>query len=89
MASAPSSLPNSYVPYTEFELPRPSATALETPQLEREASSPSQQAQLVRAPALATGAVAARILASPYGPRSPSPDAWRRAPAPATKWWRG
>ena len=68
MASAPSSLPNSYVPYTEFELPRPSATALETPQLEREASSPPQQGQLVRAPALATGAVAARILASPYGP---------------------
>ncbi|HTY95590.1 MAG TPA: transglutaminaseTgpA domain-containing protein, partial [Solirubrobacteraceae bacterium] len=63
MAAAPAGFPASYVPYTELELPRPSASALETPQLEREASSPPQQSQLVRAPA-----GAARILASPYGP---------------------
>ena len=80
MAAAPATFPASYIPYTEFELPQPSASALNSPQLEQEASSPPRQAQLVRAPVLGTGAAGAtgatagapalttRILGSPYGP---------------------
>lgn len=82
LRATPSSFPGSYVPYTELELPLPSASALAAPQLAREAASAPLSAQLVRAPALGSGeeaaagqspagggsAVAARILASPYGP---------------------
>ncbi len=82
LRAAPSSFPGSYVPYTELELPLPSASALAAPQLAREAAAAPLSAQLVRAPALGSGeeaaagqspaaggsAVAGRILASPYGP---------------------
>ena len=83
LREAPSTVPGSYLPYTEFELPAASASALAAAQLAREAASPPRNAQLVRAPALATAgafagsgaagagagpAVARRILASPYGP---------------------
>ncbi len=82
LRAAPNTFPGSYVPYTELELPLPSASALAAPQLAREAASAPLSAQLVRAPALGSGedaaagqspagegsAVARRILASPYGP---------------------
>jgi protein-glutamine gamma-glutamyltransferase len=83
LQAAPSAFPASYTPYTELELPLPSASALDTPQLAQEASSSPRGSQLVRAPALAGGETAAlggasatlggatvarRILASPYGP---------------------
>jgi transglutaminase-like putative cysteine protease len=73
LRAAPPSFPRSYLPYTEFELPLASASALHAPQLAREASSPPQRDQLVRGPALggeASGAsvLARRIRASPYGP---------------------
>lgn len=83
LREAPSAVPGSYLPYTEFELPPASASALAAPQLASEAASPPRNAQLVRAPALANegasaagappaagadSAVARRILASPYGP---------------------
>jgi transglutaminase-like putative cysteine protease len=83
MRAAPRAFPRSYLPYTEFELPLRSASALRAPQLAREASSPPLLAQLVRPPAFGTGAaptargaqaaagapaVARRIQASPYRP---------------------
>ena len=83
LRAAPSTFPDSYVPYTDLELPLPSASALAASQLAREAASAPLSAQLVRAPALGSGeeaaaggpsavgggsAVATRILASPYGP---------------------
>ncbi len=83
LQGAPSAFPSSYLPYTEFELPLPSASALDAPQLAQEASSSPRGSQLVRAPSVAGGgavaaggapatvaaaAVARRILASPYGP---------------------
>jgi transglutaminase-like putative cysteine protease len=74
LRAAPRSFPRSYLPYTEFELPLASASALHAPQLAREASSPPQRDQLVRGPALGrrepsgAPALARRIRASPYGP---------------------
>ena len=71
MRSAPRKLPRAYLPYTEFELPAPGASALRAPQLAREASFPPSELT-VRAPALgaAPGAssIASRMLASPYAP---------------------
>jgi len=69
MQAAPQTIPSSYLPYTEFELPLASASALQAPQLAREASSAPRRGQLVRAPGLGSGTsgVARRILASPYG----------------------
>jgi transglutaminase-like putative cysteine protease len=74
MRAAPRTFPRSYVPYTEFELPRRSASALQAPRVAREASSAPQRTQVVRGAALGTReapssrAAARRILASPYAP---------------------
>jgi protein-glutamine gamma-glutamyltransferase len=77
LSAAPRAFPQAYLPYTEFELPSPSASGLQSPQLAREAGSPPQRAELVRGSAIGTGeasasaagaqAVAQRIRASPYG----------------------
>ncbi len=72
LRSAPRGYPRSYLPYAQFELPGVDASALQEPDLGREAEG-VQRAGLVgpRAPGLGPGAdpgVARRIEASPYGP---------------------
>ncbi|HUH80866.1 MAG TPA: transglutaminase-like domain-containing protein [Solirubrobacteraceae bacterium] len=75
MRAAPSTFPRSYLPYTEFELPLPSASALHAQQLAQEASAPPVRAQLVRAPALGAGEAAAAGGASALGGASGPGDA--------------
>ncbi len=55
MRAAPRTFPRAYLPYTEFELPLLSSSALRAPELAREASSPPLHTQLVHGPALGTG----------------------------------